>query len=52
MADYHVWSLKKLFESELEEVQKMYMDALDPEDKTMYEQVIKYLEKRLSGEIQ
>ena len=52
MTDYNVWSVQKLFELELEEVRKMYMDALDPERKTMLEQVIKYLEMRLDGTIQ
>jgi len=52
MTDYNVWSVQKLFELELEEVRKMYEQTLDPEMKTMLEQVIKYLEMRLDGTIQ
>lgn len=52
MADYNVWSVKKLFELELDECRKMYEQTLDPEMKTMLEQVIKYLEMRLDGTIQ
>jgi len=52
MADYNVWSVKRLFELELDECRKMYEQTLDPEMKTMLEQVIKYLEMRLDGTIQ
>ena len=49
---YKVWSVEKLFELELEECRKMYEETLDPEMKTMFEQVIKYLEMRLNGTVQ
>lgn len=52
MADYNVWTVKKLFELELDECRKMYEQTLDPEMATMLEQVIKYLEMRLDGTIQ
>lgn len=50
--DHKIISVKKLFEHELEEVRTMYMDTNDPEMKTMFEQVIKYLEMRLNGTVQ
>jgi len=50
--EYKVWSVEKLFELELEECRNMYEETLDPEMKTMLEQVIKYLEMRLDGTIQ
>ena len=48
MADYDVWTVKQFLEHELEAVRKL--NERQPDD--MYEVVIEYLEKRLSGEIQ
>ena len=49
--EYNVWTVKKLFELELEEVRNLYETTLDDEMKIMLEQVIKYLEMRLNGKI-
>ena len=48
MADYDVWTVKQFLEHELEAVRKL--NERQPDG--MYEVVIEYLEKRLSGEIQ
>lgn len=48
MADYDVWTVKQFLEHELEAVRKLN----EKHPNKMYEVVIKYLEKRLSGEIQ
>ena len=49
--EYNVWTVKKLFDLELEEVRNLYETTLDDEMKIMLEQVIKYLEMRLNGKI-
>lgn len=52
MTDHKIISVKKLFEEELKEVRMMYEETNDPDMKTMFEQVIKYLEMRLDGRVQ
>ena len=48
MADYDVWTVKQFLEHELEAVRKLNKKLPNK----MYEVVIEYLEKRLSGDIQ
>ena len=48
MANYDVWTVKQFLEHELEAVRKLN----EKHPNKMYEVVIEYLEKRLSGEIQ
>ena len=48
MANYDVWTVKQFLEHELEAVRELNEKQPDK----MYEVVIEYLEKRLSGDIQ
>jgi hypothetical protein len=52
LVDHKIISVKKLFEEELKEVRIMYEETNDPDMKTMFEQVIKYLEMRLDGRVE
>ena len=47
MTNYDVWTVKQFLEHELQEVRKLNEKKPDK----MYQIVIEYLEKRLSGEI-
>lgn len=46
--DYESWTVKEFLEHELEGVREIHETAPDP----FWRNVIEYLEKRLSGEIQ
>ena len=48
MANYDVWTVKQFLEHELKAVRELNLE----QPNKMYEVVIEYLEKRLSGEIQ
>lgn len=49
--EFEVWSVKELFESELEGIEEMLEETDDEDIKLMLEQTKLYLEARLNGSL-